>query len=92
MNATTSAPAPLFDPQARLQALLAKAAALAAVRCAVVHPCDADSLLGALHAAKRGLIVPVLIGPRARIEAAAQQAGLSLQGMNLRHTAQPCCR
>jgi len=80
---SSTAPPPTFDPQARLQALLAKAAALPAVRCAVVHPCDADSLSGALHAAQRGLIVPVLVGPRAKIEATARLASLSLQGIEI---------
>lgn len=75
---STATPAP-FDAQARLQALLAKASALPAVRCAVVHPCDRESLSGALHAAQRGLIVPVLVGPRARIQAIAQENGLDLQ-------------
>ena len=78
----TATPTP-FDPQARLQALLARAAALPAVRCAVVHPCDEESLSGALQAAQRGLMVPVLVGPRARIEACAQQASLSLQGIEI---------
>ena len=78
----TPTPQP-FDAQARLQALLARAAALPAVRCAVVHPCDAESLSGALQAAQRGLIVPVLVGPRARIEACARQAGLNLQGIEV---------
>ena len=82
MSATSASPS-RFDPQARLQALLAKAAELPAVRCAVVHPCDTESLSGALEAARRGLIVPVLVGPRARIEAAASQAGLSLQGVEI---------
>lgn len=67
-----------FDPQARLHALLAKANGLTAVRCAVVHPCDAPSLTGALAATQEGLIVPVLIGPRSRIEAAARQAGADI--------------
>ncbi len=31
---------------------------------AVIHPCDAVSLLGALAARDAGLIVPVLVGPR----------------------------
>ena len=83
MNMTTPAPSPLFDPQARLQALLAKAAGLPAVRCAVVHPCDAESLSGALLAAQRGLIVPVLVGPRPRIEAVADAAKLDLQGLEI---------
>ena len=43
--------------------------------CAVVHPCDRDSLVGAIEAARRGLIVPVLVGPEAKIRAAAQSRG-----------------
>jgi phosphotransacetylase len=45
------------------------------VPCAVVHPCDADSLAGALEAARHGLIEPVLVGPRAKIEAVAKAGG-----------------
>ena len=80
---SSTAPPTPFDAQARLQALLAKASTLPAVRCAVVHPCDAESLSGALLAAQHGLIVPVLVGPRARIEATAHQAGLNLQGIEI---------
>jgi phosphotransacetylase len=50
---------------------------------AVVHPVDALSLTGALEAARRGLIDPVLIGPRAKVEAAAAAAGVSLAGLQL---------
>lgn len=75
-----------FDPQARLQSLLDKALGLAAVRCAVVHPCDAPSLMGAIAAAKQGLIVPVLIGPRTRIEAAAEQASVDIGPFELLDT------
>jgi phosphate acetyltransferase len=46
--------------------------------CAIVHPCDHDSLLGPLEAAKRNLINPVLIGPEGKIRAAAQAAGVDL--------------
>ena len=45
---------------------------------AVAHPCDASSLAGALEAARIGLIAPVLVGPRARIEAVAQENGLRI--------------
>ena len=44
----------------------------------MVHPGDATSLAGALAAARRGLIVPWLIGPEAKIRALAEQAGLDL--------------
>ena len=71
----------LFDPVARFKSLLSKAHGLAAVRCAVVHPCDAGSLSGALDAAHHGLIIPILIGPRAKIDQVALAAGLDLTGL-----------
>jgi hypothetical protein len=59
--------------------LLKRCEGLAPVTCAVVHPCDRDSLLGPLEAAKRKLIVPVLVGPVAKIRAvaAAEKVDLS---------------
>lgn len=49
-----------------------------AVTCAVVHPCDRDSLMGAIEAARRGFIVPVLVGPEAKIRKAADEAQIDL--------------
>jgi phosphate acetyltransferase len=43
-----------------------------------VYPCDHDSLLGPLEAAKRKLIDPVLVGPEAKIREAAQAAGADI--------------
>jgi phosphate acetyltransferase len=63
--------------------LLKRCEGLPPVRCAVVHPCDRDSLLGPLEAARRGLIVPVLVGPRAKIIAVAQAAGADLEGLHI---------
>jgi phosphate acetyltransferase len=68
----------LFDPQARFKELLARGAGLQPVRCAVVHPCDAESLQGAMDAAAHGLIIPVLVGPESRILRLAQENGLDL--------------
>lgn len=68
----------LYDPEARFKALLAQGHGMEAVRCAVVHPCDAGSLSGAMDAARYGLIIPVLIGPVARIRHVAQEAGIDL--------------
>ncbi len=69
------------QPGSQLERLLAMAAGSAPVRTAVVHPRDAVSLTGALEAARIGLIEPVLVGPRDKIEAAATQAGVDLKGM-----------
>jgi phosphotransacetylase/acyl dehydratase len=59
--------------------LLRRCEGLPAVVCAVVHPCDRDSLLGPLAAAQRGLIVPVLVGPEAKIRAVAAAAKVELE-------------
>lgn len=69
----------LFDPDARFKDLLARVEGLEAARCAVVHPCDAGSLSGAMDAARLGLLVPVLIGPEGRIRRAAEDAGIDLR-------------
>jgi phosphotransacetylase/acyl dehydratase len=63
--------------------LLRRCQGLAPVSCAVVHPCDRDSLLGPLEAARRGLIVPVLVGPEARIRAVADAEGIDLSAYRL---------
>ncbi len=64
-----------------MQRLLDYVLPLGALRMAVVHPCDALSLGSAVDARTAGLIEPVLVGPRARIEAAAQQHQLDISGM-----------
>ena len=67
----------------RFQALIAAAAELPPARTAIVHPCDALSLTGALEAAGKGMILPILVGPRAKIEAAAKETGANLDGIEL---------
>ncbi|HUZ91515.1 MAG TPA: bifunctional enoyl-CoA hydratase/phosphate acetyltransferase [Methylocella sp.] len=56
---------------------------LAPIRTAVVHPVDTVSLLGAIEAAREQLIVPILIGPKAKIRAAAAQAQLDISPYEL---------
>ncbi|MHA7679363.1 phosphate acetyltransferase [Cupriavidus sp. PET2-C1] len=58
--------------------LLARCQDLPAIPTAVAHPCDASSLGGALQAASLGLIVPLLIGPEARIRQVADANALDL--------------
>ncbi|GGH34411.1 phosphate acetyltransferase [Cribrihabitans marinus] len=64
-------------------ALIARTRALDPIETAVVHPCDATSLAGALAARDEGLIRPVLVGPAAKIAAAAEAAGLDLAGLEV---------
>jgi phosphate acetyltransferase len=77
----------LFDPAARLTEWVdgwaADLAGQPPVPCGVVHPCDEASLAGAMAAARRGLIVPWLIGPEARIRAVAAGLGLDLTGVHI---------
>jgi len=61
--------------------LLHAAQALPAIRVAVAHPCSAEALQAAIESRDEGLIVPVLVGPRARIDALAKQAGIALAGV-----------
>lgn len=48
------------------------------VVCAVAHPCDSDSLTGAIEAARRNLITPVLIGPEDKIRSVAAALEIDL--------------
>ncbi|MBL8658291.1 MAG: bifunctional enoyl-CoA hydratase/phosphate acetyltransferase [Rhodospirillales bacterium] len=50
---------------------------------AVVHPCSDDALVGAIEAAELNLIVPVLVGPAAKIRAVAEKAGLDISPYRL---------
>lgn len=62
----------------RYERLIAMTSGLEPLRTAVVHPVDTPSLVGAIEAAQANLIVPVLVGPAARIQAAAVQAQIDL--------------
>lgn len=48
------------------------------VRAAIVHPVDHNSLMGAIEAARKGLIVPVLVGPKNKIKSAAQAENIDI--------------
>ena len=50
---------------------------------AVVHPVDGRSLAGAVQAARETLIEPILVGPEAKIRAAAQDAGQDIDGFQI---------
>jgi phosphate acetyltransferase len=50
---------------------------------AVAHPCDEASLKGAVEAAELGLLAPILVGPRGRIEAVAHQFGVDISRYQL---------
>jgi phosphotransacetylase/acyl dehydratase len=58
--------------------LMQRCEGAAPVICAVVHPCDKAALAGPVEAAKLGLIIPVLVGPEAKIRAVAKAERIDL--------------
>ena len=67
----------------KYQRLIDAAKAVEPVPTAVAHPCDQSSLSGAVDAAKLGLIRPILVGPKAKIEALAESLKLDIAGYEL---------
>jgi phosphate acetyltransferase len=67
----------------KYQRLLDTAKTLQPVVTAVAHPCDESSLSGAVDAAKLGLIKPILVGPKAKIDAVAKQYKLNISDYEL---------
>ena len=64
----------------KYQILVETAKTLPPVTTAVAHPCDASSLSAAIDAAQLGLIVPILVGPQAKVAAAAEACKLDISG------------
>jgi phosphate acetyltransferase len=67
----------------KYERLIEHARAVKAVPTAVAHPCDESSVTAAIDAAKMGLIAPILVGPKARIEAAADKAGARISALEI---------
>lgn len=65
----------------KYQALLDSCRSLPPTPTAVAHPCDQSSLEGAVDAARVGLISPILVGPRSRIEAAAREFAIDISDL-----------
>ena len=70
-------------PESKYDRLIARAKGVAAARTVVAHPCDETSLRGVTEAAHAGLIVPILVGPAAKINAVAREHGLDIAGFEL---------
>jgi phosphotransacetylase len=50
---------------------------------AVAHPCEASALAAAVEAGRLKLIVPILVGPKAKVEETARSAKLDLGGLEI---------
>src|SRR5215471_17848470 len=71
------------EPGVRHKQLAGAAQEFPPIRTAIVHPCDDASLTGAFEARDERLIVPVLVGPTAKIRNAADRAQLRLDGVDI---------
>lgn len=65
----------------KYEQLLMRCSALEPIPTAVAHPCEENSLSGAVEAARHGLIVPILVGPLSKITSIAKSAGIDLRGI-----------
>ena len=67
----------------KLDVMEATARAKGRLTVAVAYPCSQDSLAAALAAREDGVIDPVLVGPRQRIQICADALKISLDGLRL---------
>ena len=63
--------------------LLERCRGLAPIPTAIAYPCDESSLAGAIDAASKGLIVPILVGPAATIAEVAKAHNIDLGGAEI---------
>ena len=76
-------PGLLVQRHRHFEAILAKAKPLPALLTAVVCPDEANSLGGALLAAKESIIAPILVGDEGAIRKAAAEMGADLTGIEI---------
>ena len=67
----------------KYEAMILRCARLDPVPTAVAHPCEASALAGAIEAGEKRLIVPILVGPQAKIREIATANKLSLDGVRI---------
>ena len=67
----------------KYERLIARCKDISPIPTAVAHPCDESSLRGTLEAAKLGILQPILVGPRNKIEAVAKQFNLDISPYEL---------
>jgi phosphotransacetylase len=67
----------------KYERLLERCAKLDPVPTAVAHPCEETALAGAIEAAQKRLIKPILVGPSGKIEAVAKSSGIDLRELQI---------
>src|SRR3954463_8220053 len=78
-NIETAAPGPFgAPPLSKYDRLVARAKQVPPATTVIAHPCDETSLRGPIEAAEAGIIIPVLVGPAAKIQETARAARLDI--------------
>jgi phosphotransacetylase len=67
----------------KYEQLLERCKDLEAIPTAVVHPCEASALAGAMEAAGKGLIRPILVGPAERIKEIAKESDVAIDDVEI---------
>ncbi len=63
--------------------MIDRAAAEPPMPTAICHPCSRGALVGAIEAYESQLIIPILVGPEAKIRAVAAESGLDVNGFRI---------
>jgi phosphate acetyltransferase len=67
----------------KYERLLERCKSLDPIPTAVAHPCEASALSGAVEAAEKKIIVPILVGPADKIAAIAKSANITLDNLQI---------
>jgi phosphotransacetylase len=67
----------------KYERLLERCRGLAPVPTAVAYPCEEGALAAAVEAAQAGLIIPILVGPVAKIEETARSISIELHNLEI---------
>jgi len=67
----------------KYEQMLERCRALAPVPTAVAHPAEESALAGAIEAGEKGLIIPILVGPEAKLREIAIKAGIDLRNTRI---------
>ncbi len=81
-TAAKTAPA-IQQSHTKYDRLIARAKTITPAMTVVAYPCDETSLCGPVEAAKAGIIVPILVGPAAKISSVAQQYGIDIKSFEI---------
>jgi phosphotransacetylase len=78
--------APAATGSGKYESLLERCRRFDPIPTAVVYPCEASALTGAIEAWKERLIAPILVGPRDKIAEIGRSARLALDGLEIVET------